>query len=695
MKRLLIFATCLLTTLFASAQTEQNRRALWGSVNTQTDSWQKSLQTEDRLKPLITWRMLPGDDLSKGFDLYRYTSATKKTTKLNSEPITGKTNFRDTSWSSRAGKCKYTLKYAGESEAIAEFELPVTTVPYFSIPLASTEDIHSGYNYEANDVSIGDLDGDGQYELVVKRLAVKKGSESDDDGEDASSALDRSLWHTTLWEAYKLDGTMLWRVSSGPNIVLGNSACFAIYDFDGDGKAEMAIRTSEGTLFGDGVEIIGSNGKATDYRDTNNNGHMSRGPEYLSVIDGMTGKELARTDYIKRGQSTDWGDNYFKRAESYRLGVARFGGVGENHSILICRGVYARSVLEAWDYKDGQLTKRWTFDSGKNASDPVLGKYVGQGYHSLSIGDVDDDGFDEVVYGACTIDHDGKPLNSCGYGHGDALHLGKFSPNAEGLQIWSCFEASNTGAAFRDAKTGKVIWKYDDGDGDVGRCCVADIDPKSPGCEMWWYHSNAHSPEGKDLGYSNLVANFAIWFTDGRNRNLLDATIIHKQNGANAERAMTGYKFGATSVNGSKNNPCWYGDILGDYREEVVLCDGTKTKELMLFSTWYESDFAMPWLMTDHVYEMSAVNENIGYNQPTHTGYYLGSDGSVEDIQKNALANARLNYTVDGSSANAIKNTSVAKKSENAGIYNMFGVKVTSADAPGLYIINGKKILKR
>lgn len=691
----------LLLAMSTYSQTEQNKRALWGSINTQTDSWQKSLQTEDRLKPLLTWRMLPGDDLNKGFDLYRYTSATKKTTKLNTEPITGKTNFRDTSWSSRAGKCKYILKYAGESETIAEYEFPISTVPYISIPLSSTEDIHSGYDYEANDVSIGDLDGDGQYELIVKRLAVKKGFTTESDGEEESSTLDRSLWHTTLWEAYKLDGTMLWRVSSGPNIVLGNSACFAVYDFDGDGKAEMAIRTSEGTTFGDGQQIVGSSGTATDYRDTNNNGHMSKGPEYLSVIDGMTGKELARTDYIKRGLSTDWGDNYFKRAESYRLGVARFAGVGENHSILICRGVYARSVLEAWDYKDGQLTKRWTFDSGKNASDPILGKYVGQGYHSLSVGDVDNDGFDEVVYGACTIDHDGKPLNSCGYGHGDALHLGKFNPDAEGLQIWSCFEASNTGAAFRDAKTGNVIWKYDDGDGDVGRCCVADIDPKSPGCEMWWYHGNAYSPTGKDLGYSDLVANFAIWFTNGRNRNLLDATIIHKQNGATAERAMTGYKFGATSVNGTKNNPCWYGDILGDYREEVVLCDGTKTKELMLFSTWYESDFAMPWLMTDHVYEMSAVNENIGYNQPTHTGYYLGSDGSVEDIQRKALANARLNYTADGSTTTAIlsplKGESEGHLSPRGGwgAYNMFGVKVTSVTAPGLYIINGKKTLCR
>jgi len=585
------------------------KRMLWASINGRDDAVQKSFRDENN-KILVSWRMFP--DESAAFDLYRK-SGNGSEVKVNSKAITGSTNFQDAT-ADRTVDNTYRLCYAGKTETLDTYTIKAgqasAGLPYLSIPLQNTLDIHPTLVYEANDVSVGDLDGDGEYEIILKRL-VSTGTDSD--GEDTRSVT--NVQHSMLLEAYKLDGTFMWRMALGPNILIGNGGSFGIYDFDGDGKCEIALRTSEGTVFGDGAEIgdIDGDGKI-DYRVAGQN-YIPAGPEFLSVVDGVTGKELARTDYIDRGASKDWGDNYFKRASSYRIGVGRFAE--KTTSILICRGVYGKMVLEAWDYLGGKLEKRWRFDT----TDGVHGSYASQGNHSLSVGDVDGDGFDEVVYGACTIDHDGKGLNNSRFGHGDALHLGKFDTSRDGLQIWSCFETGSVGAAFRDAKTGEVIWKYDD-PSDVGRALIADIDPESPGCEMWWYKSNAHSPSGTDLGYAPKSCNMAIWFSGSLNRQLLDKSTIES---VKEGRVFTIYRYDVTTINGSKSNPCFYGDITGDWREEVIQVT-TDNTELRIFSTWYPTEYKFPYLMSDHVYEMSAVNQNIGYNQPTQLGYYLGSD---------------------------------------------------------------------
>lgn len=604
----------MLLTVALSATAGNETRALWASINKLANASTYSVYGRYNGRVLISWRMLPGDGSQTAFDIYRKTG--REETKLNSVPISGATCFVDSTFDDNAD-ITYRLTYAGSNETLDTHTIASEQLrqglPYITIPLASTASI-STYPYEANDASVGDLDGDGQPEIVVKRLIH---TETTDGGE---GAVDRSIRHTTLWEAYKLDGTMLWRICGGPNIILGNGASFAIDDFDGDGKAEMAIRTSEGTVFGDGTEIGDENGDGkTDYREDGKT-YIGSGPEYLSIIDGTTGRELARTNYIARENSETWGDSYFKRASSYRVGVGNFSG--NLPSILICRGVYGRSVLEAWDFQNGSLTRRWRFDTNDDGN----AAYAAQGYHSLSTGDVDGDGLDEVVYGSCTIDHDGTGLNTCGYGHGDALHLGKFDPRRDGLQIWSCFETGSVGAAFRDAATGDVIWQYDDST-DVGRCMVADIDPRYPGCEMWWFRGNVHSCDGEDLGYKPASCNMAIWWTGDRNRQLLNGTRVdHQKPDGKYDRAFSVYRYDAQYVNGTKNNPAWYGDMLGDWREEMIFPDTTFTKNLKVFSTWYPSDLRQPWLMTDHVYRMSAINENIGYNQPTHLGYYFGSD---------------------------------------------------------------------
>lgn len=472
----------------------------------------------------------------------------------------------------------------------------------------------------------------------------------------------------------------MWRVCSGPNIILGNSSSFAIADFDGDGKAEMAIKTGEGTIFGDGYEIPDTDGDGkTDYR-TEGANYIGKGPEFLSIVDGETGAELARADFIRRGNSEDWGDDYFKRAHSLRVGVACFDG--QLPSVVVGRGVYARSVIEAWDWRDGELTRRWNFDTRDNLKGKdgrPYSQYAAQGFHSLSVGDVDADGFDEVVYGSMVVDHDGVGLYTTRLGHGDALHLGKFDPSRDGLQVYSCFETGKTDVALRDACSGEILYSHvSAADGDMGRAMIADIVPESPGCEMWWYGSGVYSLSGDKVGDKPSSCNMAVWFDGGLSRQVFSGTKIDNYRKG---RVFTIYRYDVAHINGTKENPCFYGDILGDWREELIFPDGTKTKDLKIFSTWIPTEHRFPWLMTDHVYQMSALNQNIGYNQPTHTGYYLGSDLKSDE-----------EAWIAGGYTSAVEEMPESELVGTDDIYDLTGRKVSNP-GPGIYIRSGRKIL--
>ncbi len=263
--RLMVLLGGIFALLTVQAQTAKpNERALWASINGNKNASLGDYQQHTG-KVLVTWRMLPGDDATTAFDLYR-TIGTGKETRIASG-IKAKTNYQDAG-ASKSSDNHYRLTYAGSDSTLSTFTLTRQQVsgglPYISIPLKDTKDVYENTDkivYTANDVSVGDLDGDGEFEIIVKRLQSVKDASGNivSDGSGASYSQQDCLW-AVIWDAYKLDGTFLWRVKGGPGVILGNSSSFAVADFDGDGCAEMAIRTCEGTVFGDGQEIGDTNG---------------------------------------------------------------------------------------------------------------------------------------------------------------------------------------------------------------------------------------------------------------------------------------------------------------------------------------------------------------------------------------------------------------------------------------------------
>lgn len=596
------------------------QRGMTASYNTKFQSG--AVEAIERKGVLVSWRFLASDPDDVAFDLYR-SEAGGELVKLNKEPIASSTNWKDLT-ADVSKENVYKLCLAGKQEELATYTFTPAMAQTFykSIPLNKNVPDPS-QTYYANDAAVGDLDGDGEYELVVKRMV-----------ENRDNTQTGILKGSCLLEAYELDGRFLWQVDLGINIRQGaHYTPFIVYDLNGDGKAELAVRTSEGTRFGDGTKIDDMNGDGTtDYRDPAT-GMVLSGPEYLSVIDGASGAELARIDYIARGDRSTWkeywGDDYGNRIDRFLMAVGHFGSQDGKASVVMCRGYYKNYQVAVLELDGTELKQRWRFNTYPDYQD-----YCGQGNHNLSVGDVDADGKDEIVYGACCIDHDGNGLYTTGLGHGDALHLGKFDPSLPGLQIVACHEDPASyrsyGTEFRDAATGRILWGIP-ATNDVGRCMVADVDAETPGCEVWSSASggrlwsckgdqlNKEVPTAKGGGASY---NMGIWWSGSLNRQVLDGVMIQSYTEG---RLLTASNFGAKEINGSKANPCFYGDIWGDWREEIIWAS-SDDNELRIFTTDFETAHRFRPLMDDHIYRLSAAHQNIGYNQPTHTGFYLGSD---------------------------------------------------------------------
>jgi rhamnogalacturonan endolyase len=553
----------------------------------------------------VGWRML-GTEWGQniGYNVYR------NGIKITSSPITASTNYVDSF--ATDGVYGVSAVIDGVEGAVSK-SVNVWNTNYLSIPLQIPEGVTTPdgvtSSYRANDCSVGDLDGDGEYEIVVKW--------------DPSNSQDNSISGYTgnvYLDAYKLDGTFLWRIDLGINIRAGaHYTQFMVYDLDSDGKAEVACKTAPYTKDGLGNTVLLGSDTLTDYRNTS--GYILSGPEYLTVFNGQTGAAMATTNYNPpRGTVSSWGDSYGNRVDRFLACVAYLDGV--HPSLVMCRGYYTRAVLAAWDWRDGQLTQRWVFDSNNSG----YSSYAGQGCHSLSVAEVDEDGKDEIIYGACAIDDNGAGLYNTGLGHGDALHVSDMDPDRPGLEVWQCHESSPYGASFRDAKTGEVIFRYQ-ATADTGRACAGDITSGSRGYEMWAAGSFLYSCTGATLGSGPSPKNFMSWwdgdllreFLDGSdNSKVTTAPVISKYGGSTLLSAS-----GCYSNNTTKATPCLSGDILGDWREEVIFRTSDNTA-LRIYTTTAVTTHRLYTLMHDCQYREAIAWQNVAYNQPPHPSFYLG-----------------------------------------------------------------------
>ena len=556
---------------------------------------------------LVSWRMLGTDPANVAFNVYR------GSTKVNSTPISDSTNYLD---SGAASGSSYTVRAVvnGQEGAASEASLSLGSgyldVP-LQIPAGGTTPSGEAYTYSANDASVGDLNGDGQYEIVLKW--------------DPSNAKDNSQSGYTgnvFVDAYTLSGTRLWRIDLGRNIRAGaHYTQFIVYDLDGDGRAEVAMKTADGTRSGTG-QLIGSS--SADYR--NSSGYILSGPEYLTVFNGQTGAILSTVNYVPaRGTVSSWGDSYGNRVDRFLAGVAYLDG--QRPSLIMSRGYYTRSVIAAWDWRNGALTQRWVFDSNSAGS-----QYAGQGNHQLSIADVDQDGKDEIVFGAMTINENGQPLWNTRNGHGDAMHVGDLDPSRSGLEVYKVSEDSSKPASwFADARTGQIIWQTP-ASGDNGRGVSGDIWSGSPGAESWSSaDSNLRSVSGGTLGRKPSSTNFLVWWDADPVRELLDATRIDKYGTGGDTRLLTGSD--VASNNGTKSTPALSGDILGDWREEV-LWRTSSSSALRIYVSNTLTTRRIFTLMHDPQYRVAIAWQNVAYNQPPHPSFFIGDGMATPALPK-------------------------------------------------------------
>ncbi|MFV5692008.1 rhamnogalacturonan lyase [Flavobacterium sp. LT1R49] len=559
----------------------------------------------------IGWRVLGTDPDHLAFNLYRK-SGVKNAVRVNISLITGAANLIDTSANPQEENTWFvkTVINGAEKETLGSFTIASNSPDkqYLSIPIKEKK------GYMPNDVSVGDLNGDGQYELIVHLTGR---------GRDNAST---GITDPPVFQAYTLNGTFLWEINLGINIREGaHYTQFMVYDLDGDGISEFVCKTADGSMDSTN-KIIGDASK--DWRDTNPEsrtfGKILQGPEYLSVFNGRTGKIITTTDYIpERGNIGAWGgkggngknDATGNRVDRFTACVAYLDGV--HPSVIMCRGYYGRTVLSAWDFKDNKLTSRWVFDS-KNGDNP----YSGMGYHNLSVADVDNDGKDEIIFGSMVVDDNGKGLYTTGFRHGDALHVSDLDPELPGLEVFGVHEieegTKGPGVALFSAETGKVLFTEALNE-DVGRGVSDNIDSTRVGAQMWWSGaSSLYDIKGNKIGKVPSSTNFLIYWDGDATRELLNSNYIDKYGKGRLFTAD-----GAVSNNGSKSTPALSADIFGDWREELILRSSDNT-ELRIYSTTIPTDIRQYTLMHDPQYRMSIAWQNVGYNQPPHTSFYMG-----------------------------------------------------------------------
>lgn len=618
----------------------------------------------------LSWRLLGTESLTnQAFDIYRDSEKIYTTGEHDATCYTDSKGTADN---------KYTVVPKGEAiDKTETVDVWTTNTTYkgrsvaykdiaFKVPDGGKTPTDEEYTYTANDMSVGDLDGDGEYEYIVKW--------------DPSNSKDNSVKGYTgnvYLDAYELDGTLLWRIDLGVNIRAGaHYTQYMVYDFDGDGKSEVILKTAPGSKDGEGnyVSKAGKNiTKGDDKKDYRNSSGLlmgkDGGPEYLTVFNGETGAAMQTVDFDPPRSiltSSEWGDSYANRSERYLAAVAYLDGV--HPSVVMTRGYYTYVYAAAYTWDGTDLKEQWlstntpTEENGgtgctvkyadgtsKNNTNKTL---YAQGAHSVSVADVDNDGYDEIIFGSAVLDHDGTVLTYDGRGHGDAEHVSDFDNDGK-QEIFMAHEAGKHNdkiipyAVDIKRYNGDIMLQA--AQGDIGRGIMDNVDDEyalsSGNLSLFWSVAadGIYNQAGEKVGNipntnGSNMENFAVYWDGDLGRELLDGNKLVKYSiKSGTERIYYNSKNSTLpgSINNStKSNACLTADLFGDWREEIVLRYGDGVR--IYFST-IPTDYRLTTLMHDSQYRCAIAWQNVGYNQPPHTSYYIGSVALAKDSGGNTL----------------------------------------------------------
>ena len=627
----------------------------------------------------ISWRITAEEYYDTEFNVYR------DGTKLNAEPLSI-SNFTDKAGTTASA---YTVRavIGGQEQAPCEAVEPWSS-SYKEIQLT-----HPGIKSRLcpNDATCADVDGDGELEILLKFDNIDEMEQSYP--KYGPTIGGKATGEYSIFECLKQDGTRLWWVNCGPNMgdFQNNEQNIMAYDWDGDGRAEAVMRAADGTVvhMADGTTFTVGDATKNVRAATGGgaNWFVTTDGEYLLYMDGLTGKPYQCIPYplrrLEQGE-TDlnkaWGDGYGHRCSKHFFGAPYLDG--HKPSIFLARGIYTRHKMIAYDVnpETHELTQRWRWDC--NAGGP----WKGQGYHNYCVADVDWDGRDEIVFGSMVIDDNGKGLSTIGLGHGDAQHVGDLDPYRHGQEFFACMETT-PGTNYRDATTAKIYYRYA-APKDVGRGIAGNFTNSFPGslCTPTDIGpiSSVTGKAVSGMGDAGVNQNFRIYW-DG---DLCEETFNYI-NGKNTEGCVAKYGSwtpiytcaGSMTNNDTKGTPCFQGDILGDWREEIIM--RTAANNIRIYSTPTPTTWRNYSLWHDHQYRNAMVWQMCGYNQPPHTSYFLGEMEGIT-IAPPPLTTTGRAVVSNGSTIGSDLNGHHVLVSENADM----NVSIASGVQPSVLTIN-------